>query len=67
MGDRAETEYANGFDRGRTACLTKGPETARRWLREHRRPDAYREGYAAALWAYEDANGLPHDPISGVC
>ncbi len=67
MGTRAETDYANGFDQGRTVCLTKGAEAARRWLREHRREDAYRLGYAAALWAWEDANGLPHDPVEWVC
>jgi len=63
---RAETLYFNGYEQGRTICLTKGADAARRWLRQHPRSgDPLRSGFARALWDWEDANGIPHDPLEG--
>ena len=63
---RAETEYFNGYERGRDACLTKGADTAKRWLRRNAVTGPFRTGYAGALWDWEDSNGLPHDPVESV-
>ena len=53
--------FANGYESGRALCLTKGPEAAHQWLEEHPlEAHARREGIRAALWDYEDANGLTH-------
>ncbi|GAC1378514.1 MAG: hypothetical protein NVSMB48_00090 [Marmoricola sp.] len=74
--DRTEAEFSAGYRRGRHTCLTKGPDAARRWLEtEASRPatparspgdKAGFEGYAQAVWDYEDANGLPHPVRTGV-
>lgn len=64
---RAETLYFNGYAKGQTVCLTKGADAARLWLRERPRGgDPLRSGFARALWDWEDANGVPHDPLEGV-
>lgn len=71
----AETEFANGYERGRSTCLTRGPEAAHRYLAEQLATSisdaaaaifqASRAGYTQAVWDYEDANGLPQPPHSG--
>lgn len=60
---RAETDYLNGYEAGRSTCLIDGSAAARRWLaaRPHAGGDPFRAGYARALWDHEDANGVPHD------
>lgn len=64
MADQREIAWQNGYDQGRTMCLQKGAEAARQWLREHRADvDSKRFGWAAAVWDYEDANGMPHELV----
>lgn len=48
-----------GYSDGRTLCLTKGVEDARRQAVRRAEP-AYEAGFDWALWDFEDANGLPH-------
>lgn len=57
--------FFNGWDRGRTMCLTRGPDIAFQWLTEHPRdPQPYLAGVRQAIRDYLDANGLPqHDPL----
>lgn len=65
MSTPTETTYFDGWDRGRTLCLSKGPEAVRQWLNEHpREAEPYRQGVRQALRDYLDANGLPQrDPL----
>lgn len=65
MATRSETEFFDGWDRGRILCLTKGPDVACQWLNDHpRAPQPYREGVSQAIRDYLDANGLPQrDPL----
>lgn len=65
MAASTETHYSNGYDRGRTICVTKGRESAQQWLKEHPlEPEPFREGVRRAIWDYEDANGYTHrDPL----
>lgn len=65
VASRTDSDFFSGWDMGRTLCLTRGPEAAHQWLREHPRdPEAYRRGVAQALRDYLDSNGLPQpDPL----
>lgn len=65
MASRNDNLYFSGWDRGRTMCLSKGPEAVQQWLRERpREPEPYKQGVRQALRDYLDANGLPqHDPL----
>ena len=60
MATAPEQSYLNGYDRVRTVCLTKGVDAARQWLNRSTEDAAYRDGAKAAIFDYEDANGLPH-------
>ena len=71
-----DVEFFAGYERGRQTCLTKGPESARGWLEAEisrlatlassSDGKARFEGYAQAVWDYEDANGLPHSIRAGI-
>lgn len=60
MATAPEQRYLNGYDRVRMVRLTKGVDAARQWLTRCTEDAAYRDGAKAAIFDYEDANGLPH-------
>jgi hypothetical protein len=60
MATAPEQRYLDGYDRVRTVCLIKGVDAARQWLNRSTEDAACRDGAKAAIFDYEDANGLPH-------